>query len=119
MTKRKLETTTMNDMLAIGLCIAAAYAIILTHLLIVYKWPDYRDLLFLTRCTTEKSVLGHFGRPPEIVYRQNDKMPQLGWKLPKRKISNKVLVYTNHSALRFYIYVDDNGEIEYVFTSNS
>jgi hypothetical protein len=97
----------------------AIYAAMLTLVCFRYKSLDYRDLLFLTQCTTENSVIEHFGRPPEIVYHQNDKMPHLGWKLPKRKISNKVLVYTNRSALRFYVYVDNNGEVEYVFTSNS
>jgi hypothetical protein len=101
------------------LCFVLIYTILLTGIFVRYKWPDYRDLLFLTQCIAEESVLAHFGRPPEIVYHKDDQMPQLGWKLPKRKISNKVLVYTNRSALRFYIYVDDSGEVEYVFTSNS
>ena len=101
------------------LCVVLICTILLTGIFVRYIWPDYRDLLFLTQCIAEESVLAHFGRPPEIVYHKNDQMPQLGWKLPKRKISNKVLVYTNRSALRFYIYVDDSGEVEYVFTSNS
>lgn len=101
------------------LCFVLIYTILLTEIFVRYKWSDYRDLLFLTQCIAEESVLAHFGRPPEIVYHKNSQMPQLGWKLPKRKISNKVLVYTNRSALRFYIYVDDSGEVEYVFTSNS
>lgn len=108
-----------QKLLILCLCAVGIFAAVLAVVCLRYKWPDYRDLLFLTQCTTEASVLGHFGRPPEIVYRQNDMMPQLGWKLPKRKISNKVMVYTNRSALRFYIYIDNNGEVEYVFTSNS
>lgn len=101
------------------LCSVLIYAILLTVLCVRYKWPDCRDLLFLTQCTTEDSVFEHFGREPENVYYRNDEMPQLGWKLPKRTISHKVLVYTNRSALRFYVYIDECGEVEYVFTSNS
>ena len=84
-----------------------------------YARPDHRDLLFLTRCETEESVVEHFGRKPEIVYYKGEEMRQLGWKLPKRAITNKVLIYTNRSALRFYIFIDDAGRVEYVFTSSS
>ena len=84
-----------------------------------YTRPDHRDLLFLTRCETEESVVEHFGRNPEIVYHKGEEMQQLGWKLPKRAITNKVLIYTNRSALRFYVFIDDAGRVEYVFTSNS
>ena len=54
-----------------------------------------------------------------MVYEKGTVMPQMGWKLPSREISNKILVYTNRSALRFYVYIDGNGKVEYVFTSNS
>ena len=84
-----------------------------------YARPDRLDLLFLTRCETEESVVEHFGRKPEIVYHKGEAMRQLGWKLPKRAITNKVLIYTNRSALRFYVFIDDAGRVEYVFTSNS
>ena len=84
-----------------------------------YARPDRLDLLFLTRCETEASVIKHFGREPEIVYHQGEAMRQLGWKLPKRAITNKVLIYTNRSALRFYIFIDDAGQVEYVYTSSS
>ena len=105
--------------LILCLCVVAVCAIVLMYLCTSYKLTDYRDLLFLTQCTKEESVLEHFGRAPEIVYHKNDIMPQLGWKLPKRKISNKVLIFTNRSALRFYVYIDEEGEVEYLFTSNS
>lgn len=97
----------------------SVYCFSLSFVYFGYKRPDFRDLLFLTQCDSEASVIEHFGRKPEIVYYKNDTMPRLGWKLPSRIISNRVLVYTNKSALRFYIYIDENERVEYVFTSNS
>lgn len=95
------------------------YCIVSTMLYLNYVRPDYRALLCLTRCDRETDVLEFFGRDPEIVYFKGDKMPPLGWKLPSRPISHKVLVYTNRSALRFYVYVDGHGRVEYVYTANS
>ena len=97
------------------LAVLAFYCIISTMLYLNYVRPDYRALLCLTRCEHETEV----GRDPEIVYFKGDKMPPLGWKLPSRPISHKVLVYTNRSALRFYVYVDGHGQVEYVYTANS
>ena len=105
--------------LAVVAAALAVYGLALTGYLVRYIRPDYRDLLFLTQCGSENAVIEHFGRMPEIVYHKGDVMPQLGWRLPSRKISSKVMVYTNRSALRFYVYVDENGQVEYVFTSNS
>lgn len=101
------------------LAVLAFYCIISTMLYLNYVRPDYRALLCLTRCDRETEVLEFFGRDPEIVYFKGDKMPPLGWKLPSRPISHKVLVYTNRSALRFYVYVDVHGQVEYVYTANS
>ena len=99
--------------------VLALYCIVSTMLYLNYVRPDYRALLCLTRCDRETEVLEFFGRDPEIVYFKGDKMPPLGWKLPSRPISHKVLVYTNRSALRFYVYVDGHGRVEYVYTANS
>ena len=99
--------------------VLALYCIVSTMLYLNYVRPDYRALLCLTRCDRETEVLEFFGRDPEIVYFKGDKMPPLGWKLPSRPISHKVLVYTNRSALRFYVYVDGHGQVEYVYTANS
>ena len=99
--------------------VMTAYCVGVTIFYFEYRRPDYCDLLFLTQCDNEESVLDHFGRNPEIVYHKGDVMPQLGWKLPTREISNKVLVYTNGSALRFYVYIGEGGNVEYVFTSYS
>ena len=101
------------------LAVLAFYCIISTMLYLNYVRPDYRALLCLTRCEHETEVLEFFGRDPEIVYFKGDKMPPRGWKLPSRPISHKVLVYTNRSALRFYVYVDGHGQVEYVYTANS
>ena len=101
------------------LAFAGFCCICFVYFFFTYARPDHRDLLFLTRCETEESVVEHFGRKPEIVYHKGEEMRQLGWKLPKRAITNKVLIYTNRSALRFYIFIDDAGRVEYVFTSSS
>lgn len=101
------------------IAILGFYCMASTMLYLNYVRPDYRALLCLTRCDRETEVLEFFGRDPEIVYFKGDKMPPLGWKLPYRPISHKVLVYTNPSALRFYVYVDGHGQVEYVYTANS
>lgn len=85
------------------LAVLAFYCMASTMLYLNYVRPDYRALLCLTRCDRETEVLEFFGRDPEIVYFKGDKMPPRGWKLPSRPISHKVLVYTNRSALRFYV----------------
>lgn len=95
------------------------YSVGLTVFYFQYRRPDYRDLVFLTQCKTEQSVRNHFGREPEIIYTKGDRMQQLGWKLPDRDIVDKVLIYTNRSSLRFYVYIDANGRVEYVFSSFS
>lgn len=97
----------------------AVYGIFITIIVLPYRGADYRALLFLTRCEKESAVVEYFGRAPEIVYHKGDVMTRLGWKLPSRTISNKVLVYTNKSALRFYVYIDAEGKVEYVYSSNS
>lgn len=102
-----------------AIAVLAFYCMASTMLYLNYVRPDYRALLCLTRCDRETEVLEFFGRDPEIVYFKGDKMPPLGWKLPSRPISHKVLVYTNRSALRFYVYVDGHGRVEYVYTANS
>ena len=128
MRERKVEsvmTTSMekskrgNVLLKFMVILLSVYCLFLTFAYFGYKRPDLRDLLFLTQCDSEASVIEYFGRRPEIIYYKHDTMPRLGWKLPSRSISNRVLVYTNKSALRFYIYIDENGRVEYVFTSHS
>ncbi len=103
----------------IAIVMTMAYCLFLTIFYLGYRRRDYRDLMFLTQCSNEREVLEHFGREPEIVYYKGDRMPNLGWRLPTRQIANRVLVYTNRSALRFYVYIDKNGQVEYVYTSNS
>ena len=111
--------TVINVGVQILLAFAGFCCICFVYFFFTHVRPDHRDLLFLTRCETEESVVEHFGRKPEIVYHKGEEMWQLGWKLPKRAITNRVLIYTNRSALRFYIFIDDAGRVEYVFTSSS
>ena len=80
---------------------------------------DYKDLLFLTQAETEEDVSEHFGNRPVAVYRKGDVLPKQGWNTPNRPISNKMMVYDKPSSLRIYVYIDENGRIEYVFTSHS
>ena len=80
---------------------------------------DYKDLLFLTQAETEEDVLEHFGSRMVAVYRKGDVLPKQGWNTPSRPISNKMLVCDKPSSLRIYVYIDENGKIEYVFTSHS
>ena len=93
----------------------AAWLFISVH----HKVPDYKDLLFVTQTETEEDVIRHFGRQPDIVYHKGDVLPRMGWRLPSRPISNKIIVYDKMSSLRIYIYIDADGEVEYVFTSYS
>ena len=80
---------------------------------------DYKDLLFLTQAETEADVVEHFGSRMVAIYRKGDTLPRQGWKIPHRPISNKMLIYDKPSSLRIYVYIDENGKVEYVFTSHS
>ena len=80
---------------------------------------DYKDLLFLTQAETEADVVEHFGSRMVAIYRKGDTLPRQGWKIPQRPISNKMLIYDKPSSLRIYVYIDENGKVEYVFTSHS
>ena len=80
---------------------------------------DYKDLLFLTQAETEADVVEHFGGRMVAIYRKGDALPRQGWKIPHRPISNKMLIYDKPSSLRIYVYIDENGKVEYVFTSHS
>ena len=80
---------------------------------------DYKDLLFLTQAETEADVVEHFGSRMVAIYRKGDALPRQGWKIPHRPISNKMLIYDKPSSLRIYVYIDEDGKIEYVFTSHS
>lgn len=124
MRKRKVEQMRTffqqwRKHLIYAVAIALAAYVLLLSFACIRLGNDYKDLLFLTQCKGEDSILRHFARRPEIVYHRGEAMPMLGWKLPNRRISNKVLIYTNKSSLRFYIFIDENGMVEYVFTSYS
>ena len=80
---------------------------------------DRNDLLFVTQANSRREVIEYFGREPIMIYKKGDVMPRMGWKVPSRPISNEVLIYDKISSLRFYIYIDNDGKVEYVFTSTS
>lgn len=102
---------------AIGVFVLG-YAVFIT-IFFSYRQPDYKTLCFLSQWPTEERVVEFFGCAPEIVYQKGETLQALGWKLPEDVASSKILIYTNRSALRFYIYIDDGGKVTRVFTSNS
>lgn len=125
MRKRKMEPMKRTMILmrnilesAIGVFVLG-YAVFITIFFFSYRQPDYKTLWFLSQWPTEERVVEFFGCAPEIVYQKGETLQALGWKLPEDVASSKILIYTNRSALRFYIYIDDGGKVTRVFTSNS
>ena len=86
--------------------------------LVFYVYPKLRDENALENCKNEEDVVGYFNRNPEEVYFNLEQMTYRGWKLPTRPITNKVLVYTR-SATKYYVYIDGDGNVEYVYSSSS
>ena len=103
---------------AILLCLIVCVALIVVSGLALYVYPNFKDRRALEKCKNEEDVVAYFQREPEIVYRSLDQMTYHGWKVPARPITNKVLVYTR-TATRYYIYIDGNGNVEYVYRSSS
>ena len=103
---------------AIFLCLIACVALFVASGLALYVYPNLRDRRALENCKNEEDVVAYFRREPEIVYLSLDQMTYCGWKLPTRPIKNKILVYTR-TGTRYYIYIDGNGNVEYVYRSSS
>ncbi len=102
----------------IFLCLIACVALFVVLGLVLYVYPNFRDRRALGNCKNEQDVIAYFQREPEIVYISMDQMTYCGWKLPTRPIKNKILVYTR-TGTRYYIYIDRNGKVEYVYRSSS
>ena len=118
---RKGSPFNLINLFLLGLFLFACYhaGVSCYGLFVGDRVSDYRDLLFVTQAENEGDVIRHFGRQPDIVYHKGDVLPRMGWRLPSRPISNKIIVYDKMSSLRIYIYIDADGEVEYVFTSYS
>ena len=89
-----------------------------TYIAWVYLIPYRNDMNALQDCKGEDDVIAYFKRPPEMVYYHLDEMAPLGWRLPSRPVTNKIIVYTRRLDRRYYIYIDGNGNVEYVFTAS-
>ena len=80
------------------------------------NWLDKNKGYFLRQIV---DVVAYFKRSPEIVYFHLAEMAYSGWKLPKRPITNKVIVYTRKTGMRYYIYIGVDGRVEFVYGVSS
>ena len=103
---------------AIFLCLIACAAFVVASGLLLYVYPNFRDRRAIANCKDEEDVVAYFQREPEMVYRNMEQMTYYGWPLPTRPITNKMLVYTR-TETRYYIYIDKDGHVEYVYVSSS
>lgn len=103
---------------AIFLCLIACVALFVVSGLALYVYPNLRDRRAIANCKDEEDVVAYFQREPEMVYRNMEQMTYYGWPLPTRPITNKMLVYTR-TGTRYYIYIDKDGHVEYVYVSSS
>ena len=117
MNKNKLSGA-LKCLGALLICLIACAAFVVASGLLLYVYPNFRDRRAIANCKDEEDVVAYFRREPEIVYFSLDQMTYCGWKLPTRPITNKILVYTR-TATRYYIYIDGNGHVEYVYRSSS
>ena len=82
-------------------------------------YPNYKDRNALLACKNEEDVVAHFKREPEIVYFHLNEMSYDGWRLPERPITNKIIVYTRKTGMRYYIYIGVDGNVEFVYSASS
>ena len=108
------------------ICFLAIFSFVLSGVLLIvvfglwfHVYPILKDKNALEDCKKEEEVVAYFKRAPEEVYFRLDQMPYLGWKLPTRQITNKIMVYTRRTGMKYYIYIDGDGNVEYVFSSSS
>ena len=79
---------------------------------------DYRDLCAATGFKMEHDVIAYFGCcSNDNVHYRGTTIPTYGWNQPNRPIGYKVLVYERLTSRYFFIYINEQGEVEYVFTS--
>ena len=107
----------MNKVIDIVFCAVLAYSVVISLLYFEYARPDLKDLRFLNQCEKEVEVISYFGRVPERVFNKGEAIQDLDGRKPLRKITCKVLVFTSRTSLRYYIYIDDQGHVEYVFAT--
>ena len=103
---------------AIFFCLVACATLFVVSGLALYVYPNFKDRRALENCKNEEDVVAYFQREPEMVYRNMEQMTYYGWPLPTRPITNKMLVYTR-TGTRYYIYIDKDGHVEYVYVSSS
>ena len=103
---------------ALVICLIACAAFVVASGLLLYVYPNFRDRRAIANCKDEEDVVAYFRREPEMVYRNMEQMTYYGWPLPTRPITNKMLVYTR-TETRYYIYIDKDGHVEYVYVSSS
>ena len=115
---RRFVSHVLKGFAASLMCGIACVLLFAVSGLVFYVYPKFRDGNALESCKTEEDVVGYFNRNPEEVYFHLNQMTHRGWKLPTRPITNKVLVYTR-SATKYYVYIDGDGNVEYVYSSSS
>lgn len=110
----------MKNEFLVALVLVLFFVLLFYHFMATrYVYRDFNDLLFLTRNPSLEEVRAHFKKSSEEIVHVNEPLLGKGWKIPARKISNYVLIYVRGSGLKYYIYIDQNNEVEYVFTSSS
>lgn len=117
MNKNKLSGA-LKGFGAIFFCLVACATLFVVSGLALYVYPNFRDRRAIANCKDEEDVVAYFQREPEMVYRNMEQMTYYGWPLPTRPITNKMLVYTR-TGTRYYIYIDKDGHVEYVYVSSS
>ena len=84
-----------------------------------YTKPNLKNLLKVMQCDTEAEVVAALGREPDQVFFKNDLVPQQGWRVPKKIITNKLLIYDNVTSFRIYVYINESDGVEYVYAAYS
>jgi hypothetical protein len=84
----------------------------------VYSASIGRELLFLTSQTRIDAVFERFGSPAE-VFLKGQKVQGRGWPAPSRTVEHKMLVFVRGNGMKYFVYVDEDGEIAYIYSSRS
>ena len=109
----------MKKLRVVFLGVLSCVAIFLLMGVWLHFYPNYKDRNALLACKNEEDVVAYFKRSPEAVYSHLDEMTYKGWRLPDRPITNKIIVYTRKTGMRYYIYIGVEGNVEFVYGSSS
>jgi hypothetical protein len=114
----KKERTILSNLVAAAALLSLLLFSMGLLVVLRYRSEVARDLRLLTSQTEIATVIEELG-PPAEVFREGQRIEGRGWRTPSRPMSHEVMVFIRRTGMKYYVFVDTNGVIEYVFSSGS